>query len=105
VRAVAREWGLANLADTAELLASELVTNAVQASAGLLSPVVRIWLVSDQESVVLHVWDGCDEMPVCQHPGYDDDSGRGLMLVQALAAEWGAYRKPPGKTVWARVSP
>lgn len=35
VRAVALEWGLQELADTAELLASELVTNAIQASGTL----------------------------------------------------------------------
>src|SRR5271155_246321 len=55
VRAVAREWSLPELADTAELLASELVTNAVQASERLsvradlaVMPVVRLWLVSDR---------------------------------------------------------
>jgi hypothetical protein len=46
VRSVALEWGLPGLADTAELLASELVTNAIQASERLTTletPVVRLW--------------------------------------------------------------
>src|ERR1700728_3153426 len=60
VRAVALEWDLKELADTAELLASELVTNAIQASGTLTpaeTPVVRIWITSDGTSMVIHVWD------------------------------------------------
>jgi anti-sigma regulatory factor (Ser/Thr protein kinase) len=112
VRAVAYEWGLSELADTAELVTSELVTNAVQASARLrtgagppIVPVVRIWLVSDRISIVIHVWDGSEEMPV-QHDGApDEESGRGLMLVENLAKDWGTYRKAAGKVVWALISP
>jgi anti-sigma regulatory factor (Ser/Thr protein kinase) len=50
VRAVVCEWGLGELADTAELLVSELVTNAVQASAKLVTvepPVVYLWVTSE----------------------------------------------------------
>jgi anti-sigma regulatory factor (Ser/Thr protein kinase) len=107
VRAVTTEWALTDLAEVAELLASELVTNALRASERLRTPeqpVVRIWFVSDQVSVVIHVWDSSDEMPVRKVPGPGDDGGRGLVLVEALAAEWGAYRNSAGKTVWARVS-
>jgi anti-sigma regulatory factor (Ser/Thr protein kinase) len=107
VRHVVREWGLAGIAEQAELLASELVTNAVRASERLRTPeqpVVGIWLVSDQISVVIHVWDASSGIPVRQQAGPGDEGGRGLLLVEALATEWGCYRKPPGKTVWARVS-
>jgi anti-sigma regulatory factor (Ser/Thr protein kinase) len=62
VRSVAREWGLSALADDAELLTSELVTNAVQAGERLkgradlsIVPVVRLWLVCDRLSLVIHV--------------------------------------------------
>src|SRR5580698_7725890 len=64
-KAVLLEWGLAALADTAELLVSELVTNGVRASEALPSG-VGLWLVSDGQSVVIHVWDGSDSMPVRQ---------------------------------------
>src|ERR1700733_12376199 len=64
VRAVAHEWGLAGLADTAELLVSEICTNAVQASQRLRTradlagvPVIRLWVTSDGVSIVIHVWD------------------------------------------------
>ncbi len=91
------------LADTTELLVSELVTNAVRASAALPSPVVGLWLLSDGQSVVVHVWDGSESMPVRQDPDTDSASGRGLLLVEALGKDWGAYRKTTGKVVWVLI--
>jgi anti-sigma regulatory factor (Ser/Thr protein kinase) len=107
VRSVAMEWGLRDLAGTSELLASELVTNAINASQHLGSsepPVVRLWLVSDQISLIIHVWDACQEMPVRKDADTDDLSGRGLMIIDTLSAEWGSYREARGKVVWAMVS-
>ena len=114
VKHVLREWHLEQIADTAELIVSELVTNAVRASAGLTSseyagrwapglPPVRFWLASDGEHVVVQVWDGSDKTPVLQHPDADAESGRGLELVEALATEWGSYtpERSSGKIVWA----
>jgi Histidine kinase-like ATPase domain len=101
------EWGLPDLADTAELLACELVTNAINASQHLRTtdtPVVRLWLVFDQVSLVIHVWDGSKAMPVRKEADTDDLSGRGLMIIDTLSAEWGSYQKAHGKVVWARVS-
>jgi hypothetical protein len=110
VRAVAHEWGLPGLADTAELLASELVTNAVQAyersrlrADRAIVPVVRLWLVSDRLGIVIHVWDACDEMPVRKDADPDEAGGRGLLLVEALGKEWGAYREAGGKVVWVAL--
>jgi anti-sigma regulatory factor (Ser/Thr protein kinase) len=107
---VALEWGLPDLAEPAELLASELMTNAVHASERLrisgdapAVPVVRLWLVSDQASIVIHVWDGNDEMPVRRDAGPDEEHGRGLLLVDALGTDWGAYREANGKVVWVMV--
>ncbi|MFD9073005.1 ATP-binding protein [Streptomyces lasiicapitis] len=40
-----------------------------------------------------------------QPPDGDAESGRGLVLVEALAARWGVDARPVGKTVWALVSP
>lgn len=110
VRAVAMECGLAHLADTAELLASELVTNAVQASGRLKPadwaaiPVVRIWLVSDHTSIAIHVWDASSELPTPKDIGLDEEGGRGLMLVDTLGKEWGTYQKAQGKVVWVMIT-
>jgi anti-sigma regulatory factor (Ser/Thr protein kinase) len=112
VRAVAAEWGLQDLADTAELLVSELITNAVRASERLrvradlaIIPVVQLWIVSDKSSLVIHCWDGNDEMPSRRDAGIDEESGRGLMLVESLGSDWGAYRNTTGKTVWVKIDP
>ena len=110
VRTMALEWGLPDLADTAELLASELVTNAIEASGRLKPadqaaiPVVRVWLVSDQTSMIIHVWDASSELPARKDIGLDDEGGRGLVLVDTLGKEWGIYRKAQGKVVWVMIA-
>jgi two-component sensor histidine kinase len=105
-RSVALEWGLADLADAAELLASELVTNASQASWRISSgqiPVVWLRLASDRTSLVIHVWDANPEMPARQEPGPGDESGRGLMIIDAVSTRWGACQTHNGKIVWAQI--
>jgi anti-sigma regulatory factor (Ser/Thr protein kinase) len=111
VRALAHEWGLAALADTAQLLVSELVTNAVQASQHLktradlaIVPVVGLSITTDGASMVIHVRDACDDMPARQDAGPDAVSGRGLLLVETLAKDWGAYRQTHGKVVWVLIN-
>jgi anti-sigma regulatory factor (Ser/Thr protein kinase) len=104
VGAVAREWGLADLAEVAELLVSELVTNAIRASTRASDP-VRLWVTSDRTSLMLCVWDTSPSMPAPQNAGPDQENGRGLLLVESLGNGWGAYPESPGKIVWARVSP
>jgi hypothetical protein len=111
------EWQLGALVRTAGLVVSELVGNAVQASAGLTgsrfaghwtpgTPPVRMWLSADDHRVVIQVWDGSDRPPVPQPVEPEADSGRGLLLVGALSAEWGCYtpEKSSGKVVWAVIT-
>jgi anti-sigma regulatory factor (Ser/Thr protein kinase) len=112
VRSMVLEWGLRDIADTAELLVSELMTNAVQASERLktradlaIVPVVNLWLSSDGISLVIHVRDASDEMPVLKDFTAVDEGGRGLMLVDALGKEWGAYSEAEGgKVVWVMIT-
>jgi anti-sigma regulatory factor (Ser/Thr protein kinase) len=107
-RQVLREWGLDRLADECELLVSELTTNAVQASAPIADAVIRLWLASDRERVVILVWDPSPQPPTPANLGQDAENGRGLLLVQALSLQWGWYfpasTSPDGhtgKVVWA----
>jgi anti-sigma regulatory factor (Ser/Thr protein kinase) len=103
-RQVIREWGLPDLVETAELLVSELATNAIRASQGLPEPTIRLWLVSDRSTLVIRVWDGNSEMPaVCEDTDLDSERGRGLLLVEALSKDWGAYRRGRGKVVWVLI--
>jgi anti-sigma regulatory factor (Ser/Thr protein kinase) len=105
-RQVALEWGLRNLADATELIVSELATNAILASRGLISPVIRLSLASDRSFILIRVWDGnSGQMPVRQEARPDAEHGRGLFLVEAFSAEWGSYREANGKVVWATVGP
>ena len=116
-RQVLWEWQLSELADTAELIVSELVTNAVHASAGLTGsrrsgrwvpgvPAVRLWLFSDRRCVLIQVWDGNDKLPAPQHAEPDAETGRGLLLVESLSAEWGSYppERSSGKVIWSTVT-
>jgi anti-sigma regulatory factor (Ser/Thr protein kinase) len=100
---VVREWELPDLVDTAELLVSELVTNAIRASGGLPDPVIRLWLVSDRSNLIIRAWDGSGDLPVCQDADPDSECGRGLLLVEALSKDWGVYRRGHGKVVWILI--
>ena len=113
-RAVLAEWGLADLAEAAELIVSELVTNAVRASTapdghprydGAGMPVVVLRLASDRFRLLIEVWDVIPGAPAAAHPGPDDESGRGLMLVAAQCDRWSWQSVPgwPGKVVWAEL--
>jgi anti-sigma regulatory factor (Ser/Thr protein kinase) len=106
--AVANEWELAALAADLELIVSELTTNALHTLAnsygnGLTAAVVRLSLVSDLQCVLICVEDGSHQMPVYQSAAPNEESGRGLMLVDALCSDWGAYRTDNGKVVWAVI--
>lgn len=102
-RQVLWEWRLTRLADNAELLVSELVTNAITASGAVGDYLpIRLWLLSDTARVVIMVWDANPDMPVPEQVGAEAESGRGLLLVEAISDQWGMFPTPPtGKSVWA----
>ncbi|MFF2652456.1 ATP-binding protein [Streptomyces sp. NPDC058045] len=89
--------------DTAVLLLSELATNAVAAKAPR-DREFRVRFELTGRELCLAVEDASDEKPAPRDAGPDDESGRGLALVSALADSWGvAPRTGVGKTVWARL--
>ena len=93
-------WGLAVLADDATVIASELVTNAIMH--GPEAGPIRVRLRREARGVLLEVWDSSGSMPVRKHDA-EGLSGRGLPIVEALAAECGVCpTEPQGKWVWAR---
>ncbi|MGI8446683.1 MAG: ATP-binding protein [Streptosporangiaceae bacterium] len=103
VRTRLHEWQLGGLAETAELVASELSTNAVSAVARLPEPLVRLRLAADRQCVLIEVWDASPQMPALREPGLDEEGGRGLLLVAVLSDAWGAYPCRVGKIAWAVV--
>ena len=115
-RVILDEWNLATVADPAELIVSELVTNSVQATAdedgrprygeaGL--PVVHLRLASDRARVLVEVWDSVPGVPAARRAGPDEEGGRGLALVEAMSDCWGWTTVPgwSGKVVWAELRP
>src|ERR1039457_1820574 len=88
-RHVLWEWGLTALRDDTELLVSELVTNAVHASRSMeWTFPVRMRLLSDRAQVAIVVWDANPQPPVRTEAGEDDETGRGLILVDAISERW-----------------
>ncbi|MFI6124842.1 ATP-binding protein [Streptomyces sp. NPDC051064] len=95
LRTVLTVHGMRNLIDTAELLASELVTNAYRHSSGSYS--LRL-CGAGRNRVRVGVWDSSPEIPdpfgrddTASAPGVLAERGRGLHLVRAYADSWGAY--------------
>jgi anti-sigma regulatory factor (Ser/Thr protein kinase) len=96
-------WGMRVDVDVLVLLASELITNAVtHADNGGSPEVISVCVRCLRDELRVEVHDGSPDMPVPVQLKVDDDAetGRGLMLVDALAAEWGFYRTPGGKAVY-----
>lgn len=83
-------------AGNAALLISELVTNAIHHTRGLL--LLEITIRTDTLHVA--VVDDAPEPPVLHNPDHDDISGRGLVIVGTLADRWGYTLGSGCKTVW-----
>lgn len=103
---VLHEWGLRDLAEDAELIVSELITNAIEASAVLPErPEIALRILASETSLIIEAW---DRSPLGLEPreaGGDDECGRGLTVVAALSSRWGCvrtgYRR---KCVWAELA-
>ncbi|TXS21443.1 ATP-binding protein [Streptomyces sp. ms191] len=100
LRAMLRKWGGPGASDVAELLTSELVTNAlIHTEQGA---VVTATVVPDGLRVEVRDYvSGLAGLPGPHVPIADDGThGRGLVLVQALADSWGVEDHGVGKVVW-----
>jgi anti-sigma regulatory factor (Ser/Thr protein kinase) len=96
VSSTLRGWGCDALVETAVLLVSEVVTNAVLHARSDLEVSVR--LVDDE--VRVEVTDGSPAEPQRRTAGQTATTGRGLALVEACARRWGVAERPGGKAVW-----
>jgi anti-sigma regulatory factor (Ser/Thr protein kinase) len=106
---VLRAGGLPELVDTATLLVSELVTNALRHGGGPRELLVQL----DDAAVVVGVRDASPRAPylaTSEGPGAVRvvdaglaENGRGLMLVELLADAWGWRPEDGGKLVWFRL--
>jgi anti-sigma regulatory factor (Ser/Thr protein kinase) len=107
VRRTLRTWSLDRLVPDAELVVSELVSNAVKATvtAGPASvPPVAVELRLGEGVVRIAVQDISQGQPVCRRPDESAEGGRGLFLVEALSLRWDVSFVTGGKVTWAELT-
>ncbi|MGW5249088.1 ATP-binding SpoIIE family protein phosphatase [Streptomyces sp. NPDC004129] len=92
------DWDLEEVAFTAELIVSELVTNALRYGR---AP-VRLRLIR-QDTLTCEVSDGTNTAPHLRRARIFDEGGRGLFIVAQLAERWGTRQRSQGKTIWAEL--
>jgi serine/threonine-protein kinase RsbW len=92
-------------AATAELLLSELIANAVRHSGAPRGRDIGVRFARYGRTLRVEVADAGERLPVPRTAAADDEGGRGLALVGALAERWGhcPRRHGIGKAVWAEV--
>lgn len=110
LRLMLGEWQLEGVSDTALLLVSELVTNAVMASERVASPnqrnrqMIALNLELTDACLLTEVWDASPAVPVLQEADLAADHGRGLQLVDFLGDAWGYRAADGGKVVWCEIA-
>lgn len=99
VRGALESWGLLRMGEPARVVVTELVSNAVRHAQGdgLRVTVVRL----SPERVRIGVVDRDRTRPQVKPMSLDAESGRGLVLVEAMSSVWGVDLLPGGKEVWA----
>ena len=104
-RFVLMEWGLSHLVNDAVLIASELLTNALQASQALGdSTPIALRLLASDEQLIIEAWDQWVEGYDFKRTPGDDEHGRGLAVIDALSNRWGTGRLSDDyKIVWAEL--
>ncbi|MGK2948839.1 MAG: ATP-binding protein [Acidimicrobiales bacterium] len=100
VRSVLGRWECDHLVDTALLIASELVTNAIVHARSPL----RLQLRLTRDVVRIEVADEGHGTPEPREPDRDRPGGRGLPIIEALSIDWGMSPTTAGKVVWADLA-
>ncbi|MGW0120267.1 ATP-binding protein [Streptomyces sp. NPDC003327] len=97
-------WGLRGIEDTASLVLSELLTNAVR-HGRVPGREIETHFAATAGGLRIEVHDASEERPLMALPEADAGGGWGLPLVDTLAEKWGVSDRPgPGKLVWAELT-
>jgi anti-sigma regulatory factor (Ser/Thr protein kinase) len=96
-----RAWGYESVIPDAELLVSELVTNAVLHARSS----ARVELVRNGNILRIAVCDNSRALPRVRDYAPDAVTGRGMLLVDRIARRWGIDPNDGGKCVWFEVEP
>jgi anti-sigma regulatory factor (Ser/Thr protein kinase) len=97
VRAVIRAWKVPVDPDIAVLLTSDLMTNAITHGEG---ETVTLAIRCSRGHLRIDVYDASRPLPMTVDEPAGTETGRGLVLVAALSAEWGSFCTPAGKAVY-----
>lgn len=100
VSSTLRGWHAEHLIDTAALLTSELVTNAVLHADSRIG----LRLAHDVDSIRFEVQDHGRGDPTLRRTGPEETGGRGLALVDTLSRAWGVEAVSSGKAVWFELT-
>ncbi|MFB6817345.1 SpoIIE family protein phosphatase [Streptomyces sp. NPDC056347] len=104
VRQALTDWDMAELADDAELVTGELLVNVLLHTEGGAVLTLEV-LPEPVRRVRLSVQDRSSAWPRRRSPGETATSGRGLLLLDAVAARWGIEPRGEGKAVWCEIGP
>jgi anti-sigma regulatory factor (Ser/Thr protein kinase) len=99
LRSALETWQLDGLGEVTELLTTELVSNVVRH----VGQPMTIRALRQPSRIRVEVDDDSTDLPVLQHPAPLQPRGRGLLLVDALADQWGTAPRDDGKTVWFEI--
>lgn len=99
IGAAVRAWGARERADEIELVADELIVNALMHTDGPAIVTLRV-LAGHQRRLRVEVEDRSSALPRRREAGEAGVSGRGLMLIDRLADVWGVEPRGGGKCVW-----
>jgi serine phosphatase RsbU (regulator of sigma subunit)/anti-sigma regulatory factor (Ser/Thr protein kinase) len=99
IRAAVRAWGAVERADEIELVADELITNALMHTEGSAIVTLRV-LAGPDRRLRAEVEDASSALPRRREAGESGVSGRGLLLVDLLTDVWGVEARGGGKCVW-----
>lgn len=104
VRQALQDWNMADLADDAELVTGELLVNVLLHTEGGAVLTLEV-LPEPVRRVRLSVQDRSSAWPRRRTPGETATSGRGLLLLDAVAVRWGVEPRGEGKAVWCEIGP
>ena len=99
--AFARHEHLDGMAESLVLVTSELVSNALR----FADSAITVTLVRHGRAVRVEVADDGAGAPRLEHPDESSEAGRGLLIVEGLAQDWGTQPQEHGKVVWAELAP
>jgi anti-sigma regulatory factor (Ser/Thr protein kinase) len=100
LRELLHDWADPEQVDSAVLMVSEMVTNVLVHTDGDALLVAEATGDHGKRRLRVEVADASDELPHRRRPGEMASSGRGLILMEMLAHEWGVDPRGEGKSIW-----